>query len=212
VIPALGQPVSTLSIEGQGILGNKEFGFPVGADTSHLLPGDRGTISSASANQGVQTLLPPLDAASTGNLSVVQAPATNRATFQINATLVSDSPEPVTSATRFQVSTEAQRVTGEEDLSPWTSDLLQNLTPLHVEVPFESLPTLLDPFEGLGGELTGLLRGMGATPWLLTLAAGVLTLEMSRRRRSGEELTVAAGCEGVTFTWFPEGPTLGEEP
>jgi hypothetical protein len=95
---------------------------------------------------------------------------------------------------------------GEADSSSENSTLMQDLAPLDAAVAGATFPATLDPLEWLDGELTNWMGGIGSSSWFLAAAAGVLVLELARRRRrrrASEEMTLAAGCEGVTFTWFP---------
>jgi hypothetical protein len=96
----------------------------------------------------------------------------------------------------------------QEDSFFASSTLIQDLGPLDAKAPGEMLLQSLDPFSGLGEDVAGWLQGMRISPWLLGAAAGVLAVEIARRwrNRPSEEMILAAGCERVTLTWFPDSP------
>jgi len=93
-------------------------------------------------------------------------------------------------------------VEDEADPDPEKSEPIQNLVPLDGSA-FDLGNQLLERVDSFGREMTSTL--MGFSPWLLTVAATALALELARQRlqRSPADLTLAAGSEGVTFTWLP---------
>ncbi len=86
------------------------------------------------------------------------------------------------------------------------ANLIEQLGPLDATASGVMLPPFLDPFARLGEDMASWMQETRLWPWLLGIGAGALAVELCRRRRqqTPEELTLAAGCERVTVTWFPE--------
>lgn len=145
----------------------------------------------------------------------LERPGMNLAMPAVNPGLVSGTAEaPLNQGEALSAGIESVR--DGESVAPVRSDLLRQLMPLEVEMPSETLSASLDPFAALGGDLGVLLRGMGISPWIYAMGVGAVALELARRcqQRAMEEMTVAAGCEGVTFSWVPDPiePTSREQP
>lgn len=84
-------------------------------------------------------------------------------------------------------------------------DQLADLLSINLAAVDQAIQHYLDQVDGLGGMLSDLLTGDGATPWLM--GAAVLSGCMVARRvsRGGrDEPRVCVGGDGTTSSWYPD--------